>query len=210
MILADKITIIYFLEDRAQEGFIRALVERVAKEDGIPSDGLKHSVRSARRGSRVIAEFRNFLKDSRRVGSSGADLIVVSIDGNCKGHNDRVKQLSKYLRPADWFQSRILYAVPDPHIERWYLMDQKAVRDGIGLTKPPEMPPYKCKKGHYKQILNQALRQAGIQSLLGGPEYAEKIIGNISDLKLFAEKNTGLEKFIQDLRKGFRQLYRPN
>jgi hypothetical protein len=208
--LADKINIIYFLEDRAQEGFIRALVEKVAKENGISGDGLKHRIQSARRGSRVIAEFRNFLKDARRLGGAGADLIVVSIDGNCKGYNDRVKQLSRYLRPTDWFHSRILYAVPDPHIERWYLMDQKALKEGIGIDKPPEMPPYKCKKGHYKQILNKALRDAGIQSLLGGPEYAEKIIGNISDLRLFAEKNTGVEKFIQDLQRRFRGLHSSN
>jgi hypothetical protein len=204
--LADKIDIIYFLEDRAQEGFIKALVEKVANETGIPNEVLRHMVRSARRGSRVIAEFRKFLKDARRLGSPGADLIVVSVDGNCKGYNDRVKQLNRYLRPTDWFQSRILYAVPDPHIERWYLMDQKALKEGIGVDKAPEMPPYKCKKGHYKQILNKALRDAGIQSLLGGPEYAEKIIGNILDLRLFAEKNAGLEKFIQDLQKGLREL----
>jgi hypothetical protein len=208
--LADKVNIVYFLEDRAQEGFIKALVERVAREEAIPSSSLKHNVRSARRGSRVIIEFRNFLKDARKQGSPQQDVIIVSIDGNCKGYNDRVKQLSRYLRPADWFRQKILYAVPDPHIERWYLMDQKAVRDGIGLGKAPEMPAYKCKKGHYKQVLNQALREAGIQSLLGGPEYAEKIIENISDLKLFAEKNTGLEKFIEDLRRVFREQYNPH
>jgi len=202
--LADKINITYFLEDRAQEGFIKALVERVAREELIPTGTLQHNVRSARRGSRVIFEYRNFLKDARRLESPREDLIVVSLDGNCKGYNERVKQLSRYLRPADWFQNRVVYAIPDPHIERWYLLDQKAIKDAIGLNKPPEMPPYKCKKAYYKQVLNQALREAGIPSLLGGPEYAEKIIGNISDLRLFAEKNTGLEKFLQDLRIAFR------
>ena len=141
---------------------------------------MRQNVRSARHGSRVIIEFRNFLKDARKPGGSGEDVIVVSVDGNYKGYNDRVKELSKYLRPDDWFQNRILYAVPDPHIERWYLMDQRALKDGIGLNKPPEMPPYKCKKAYYKEVLNQAIREAGIQSLLGGPEYAEKIIENIS------------------------------
>lgn len=202
--------IIYFLEDRAQEGFIKALVERVAREETLSTANLKHDVRSARYGSRVINEFRKFLKAARRLGGPGeALLIVVSLDGNCKGYNERVKQLSGYLRPADWFQNSIVYAVPDPHIERWYLMDQKAVKDAIGLNKPPEMPPYKCKKDHYKQVLNQALREAGIPSLLGGPEYAEKIVENVSDLRLFAEKNTGLEKFLQDLRRAFRERYKP-
>ncbi len=208
--MADNIDIIYFLEDRAQEGFIRALVEKVAKENGIPTDRLKHRIQSVRRGSRAVGEFRNFLKDARRLDRIGADLIVVSIDGNCKGYNEKVKQLSRYLRPTDWFQGRILYAVPDPHIERWYLMDQKALKEGIGIDSPPEMPPYKCKKGHYKQILNKALRDAGIQSLLGGPEYAEKIVGNISDLRLFAEMNTGVEKFIQELQRRLRGLQRSN
>jgi len=40
--------IVYFLEDRAQEGFIKAIVERVAQEEGFLQDSLSHDIRSAR------------------------------------------------------------------------------------------------------------------------------------------------------------------
>ena len=208
--MADKISVTYFLEDRAQEGLIKALVERVASEESIPPPLLRHSVRSARHGSRVIIEFRNFLKDARRAGVGMEGLVIVSVDGNCKGYKDRIKQLSRYVRPTDRFRNMVIYAVPDPHIERWYLMDQGALKVAIGLNRAPELPTYKCKKAYYKQILNHVLREAGVQSLLGGPEYAEKIIESISDLRLFAQQNAGLERFVEDLRRLLRQLHNQN
>ena len=208
--MADKISITYFLEDRAQEGFIRALVERVALEESILPPVLHHNVRSARHGSRVVIEFRNFLKDARRTTGGIEGPVVVSVDGNCKGYSDRIRQLSRYVRSTDRFRDMVIYAVPDPHIERWYLMDQRALKEAIGVDRAPALPTYKCKKAYYKQILNQVLREAGVQSLLGGPEYAEKIIENVSDLRVFAQQNAGLERFVEDLQRILRQLRNQN
>ena len=85
--------ILYFLEDRAQEGFIKALVERIAQDESIPLNSLNHDVRSARGGSRVNREFERFMKDTMQGNSSDVDLLIVAIDGNCKGYGDRVRQL---------------------------------------------------------------------------------------------------------------------
>jgi hypothetical protein len=141
VILVDKLRILYFLEDRAQEGFVKALVQRVAEEESIPVNSLIHDVRSARGGSKVFNELKIFLKDTGKTESADIDLLVVAIDGNCKGCNARIKQLEKHLTPNHPLREKVIYAIPDPHIERWYLMDQKAFKNGVGIDKAPQLPP---------------------------------------------------------------------
>ncbi len=207
--LVDKIQILYFLEDRMQEGFIKALVHRIALEESIAPSNLIDDVRSATRGgSRIINDFKDFLRYSLRGITGDVTFLVVSIDGNCKGHHDRVKQLEKYIKPNHPFIGRIVYAVPDPHIERWYIMDQHAFKNGIELNSAPDMPAYKCKKDYYKLSKNQALRTAGIHSLTNGAEYAEKIVENISDLYSLGRYNNDFQFFIENLRIKFRETLR--
>ena len=196
--------ILYFLEDRAQEGFIKALVERIAKEESIPTGSLIHDVRSARGGSRIIKEFKNFLRDYSKAETIDIDFLVVAIDGNCKGYNKRINQLEGDIKPDHPFKNRVVYAVPDPHIERWYIMDQKALRDGVGIAKAPDLPPYKCKKGYYKQVLNQTLKDSNVNSTLSGAEYAERIVDNIEDMESLGRQNAGFQTFVQDLRRMFK------
>ena len=202
MTLVDKIRILYFLEDRAQEGFITALVKRIASEESIAAAKLHHDIRSARGGAKVITEFRNFIKNIKGVAASDIDFLVVAIDGNCKGHNDRIKQLDNYVKENHPFRGKVVYAVPDPHIERWYLMDQRALKVGIGLEKAPSSPSYECKRGrsHYKQILRQALKDSNISSLLGGVEYAERIVDNIENFESLSRQNAGFQAFLGNLR----------
>jgi len=200
-----KIRVLYFLEDRAQEGFIKALVARIGQEESIATAALVHDVRSARGGSRIVQEFKTFIKDTRGFGVGDIDFLVVGIDGNCKGHEDRVRQLKKYIKEDHPFSEKVVYAVPDPHIERWYLMDQRAVKAGMGLDRAPSMPAYKCKKAHYKQVLNQALKESNVTSLLGGTEYAEQIVNNIKDLGSLYQQNAGFKVFMEGLRRKFRE-----
>jgi hypothetical protein len=200
----DKIRILYFLEDLAQEGFITSLVKRVAVEESIATDTLVHDIRSSRGGSRVIQEFKEFIRDTSKVGSSDIDFLVVAIDGNCRGYNNRVRDLDKYIKSNHPLEGRVVYAVPDPHIERWYLMDQRALKAGIGLDIVPNLPPYKCKRDHYKQVINQALKQSNVNSLLGGAEYAERIVDNIANLESLGQQNAGFHSFLENLRSMFR------
>lgn len=202
--MVDKIRILYFLEDRAQEGFIKALVERVAGEQSIAAGSLIHDIRSARGGSRIIQEFRDFIKDTKTVGASDIDFLVVAVDGDCKGYRERIKQLEKHIKQDHPFREKVVYAVPDPHIERWYLIDQRALKAGMELDKTPSLPGYKCKRAYYKQVLNQALKESNVSSLLGGAEYAERIVDNIEKLESLAQQNAGFGVFIEDLRHMFR------
>jgi hypothetical protein len=195
--------IIYFLEDRAQERFIKALVNRVAVDEGVIVGSLTHDVRSARGGSKVIAAFKNFMKEADPE-ATNVLFLVVAIDGNCKGHKDRVRQLDKCIKTDHPFKGKVVYAVPDPHIERWYLMDQRALKMAVGFNKMPALPAYKCKKDYYKQLLNKALEDSDVDSLLGGVEYAERIVENIHDFDSLIRQNAGFEAFVEGLRNMFR------
>lgn len=205
--MGDKIRICYFLEDRAQEGFIKALVERIAKEESIPTSSLIPDIRSGRGGSRSVKEFKEFIKGSEKTGTEDIAFLVVAIDGNRKGYRDRVKELEKHIKPDHPFKNRVIYAVPDPHIERWYIMDQRAFKDGVKIDKAPALPPHKSKKDYYKQVINRALKDSGVDSLLGGAEYAERIVEKIN-LDLLGKQNAGFQAFIEDLRRTFRELKR--
>jgi hypothetical protein len=206
--LEDKIKIIYFLEDRAQDGFIKAIVERIAKEESIPTSSLITDIRSSKRGgSRCVKEFKVFIKDSEKTGTENVDFLVVAIDGNRKGYRDRIRELEKHIKPDHPFKNRVIYAVPDPHIERWYITDQRAFKDGVKIDKAPDLPPYKPKKDYYKQVINRALKDSGVDSSLGGAEYAERIVEKI-DLDLLGKQNAGFQTFIEDLRRAFRQMRR--
>lgn len=200
----DKIRILYFLEDRAQEGFIKAIVKRIAQDELESESNLSHEIRSGRGGSRVINNFKRFLRDYSELEESDIAFLVVAVDGNCHGYRNRIQQLENCIRSDHPFKNRVVYAVPDPHIERWYIMDQRAVKDGIGLIRAPELPPYKCRKGHYKQVLNRALRESNINSLFGGEEYAEQIVDSIQNLNTVIRQNAGFEYFIEELRKIFK------
>lgn len=200
----DKIRILYFLEDRAQEGFVKALVKRIAKEESLSAAALIHDVRSARGGSKIINEFKSFVKDLK-AGGPETDLLVVAVDGNCKGHRERKKQLEQYFKSAPHLLDKVVFAVPDPHIERWYILDQKAFKDGVGIDKSPSLPPYKCKRDYYKQLLYQVLKESNVSSILGGAEYAERIVENIGNVNLLERHDPGFKFFTQELRRILRK-----
>lgn len=200
--LADRARVVYFLEDIAQEGLVRALVTRVAKEESVGPGSLQHDVRVGG-GSRVLNDFRNFVKDLRRELARLPDILVVAIDGNCR-RQAKLKQLENCFKPTDPIKERVVYAVPEPHIERWYLLDQRAFKDAVGGAPPP-LSPFKCKKGYYKGLLREALRDAGVRSLLGGAEYGERIAENV-DLNALAQQNAGFDAFLHDLRRVLRDL----
>jgi hypothetical protein len=203
-----RLGILYFLEDRAQERFLVSLVERVALDISIPREAITSDVRSSRGGSRVIGEFETFVRDLRGTGMRGADIIVVAIDGDCDRPEQRAKQLKGCVQDTDPFGDVIVYAIPDPHIERWYLLDQEALKKGTGLTRGISPPAHKCERGYYKRILRDALREQGVDSLVGGSEFAPEIARNISDLYAAGKQDDSFAKFVASAKAALRRAYR--
>lgn len=196
----------YFLEDKAHEKLVKAIVTRIAEEEGIPRQALRHDPRAVR-GGKAIGEYRKFLKDMWNATSPPFDILVVAVDGNCKGYNDRALQLRKIAERARYkWCDHIVLAIPDPHIERWYMISPPALQAAVGAKYPITVPSYKCSRKYYRRILHQYISKESRSTFLGGPEYGEAIIQLMDDLYQPALQDTGLKHFLDDLRRIFRTM----
>jgi hypothetical protein len=192
-------TICYFLEDIAHERFLKALVARLAEEQGLSPDRLIHDVRNASGGrGKVLEEFRQFLDDLSRQ-SGTPDVLVVAVDGDCVGYRQRREEILRIANQKE-YKGLMACAVPNPHIERWYLADPEPLQRIAGIQ--PVCPRYKCQRDLYKQALRDVFLKAGVTPLLGGAEYGEDIAREI-DIYKVGRIDTGFKHFVEDLRTAF-------
>ncbi len=98
---------------------------------------------------------------------------------------------------------QVVLAVPDPHIERWLLLDSAAFKAVLG--KGCEAPDFKCDRDRYKKLLAQAVSMAGLTPLIGGLEHARDIVGSM-DFSRMTRKGGDkvLGRFLQELQKVFK------
>ena len=186
-----------FGEDFAHERVIGALVRRLAKAHGID---VRLDWRSAVRGyGRVVQEFNSYLRDLARQ-RDRPDLIIVATDANCSGLNERTREIGRPDAPAS-----LILAIPDPHIERWLLLDGAAFRSVFG--RGCDAPDQKCSRDLYKQRLIEAIHATGVTPSLGGIEFAEDIVQQM-DIERAMRADRSLERFVNDLRAEFRQWRR--
>ena len=171
--------VVCFCEDIAHERFIRALIQRAATLTGTP---VEIQMLNATRGSRVWSEFRQYLREVKKGQKSMPDVLVIVMDGDCKKaarvrRNDRKdvrKDVRKEVQKMGLAIPHLVCGVPDPHIERWYLEDQQALKSILPGAKPEKLS-YGCERDRYKRALKEAIRAAGVEPSLGGAEYGEDI-----------------------------------
>jgi hypothetical protein len=193
-----RIIIDLFAEDRAHEAFKIALLLRIAEEEGrqiIPQP------RSARGGhGRALAEFDLYqmvvLSQTNR-----PHVIVVCIDGNCKGMVEARNEISGHIKRG--IGNCVIVACPNPHIERWYLADPDSFHSVVGSR--PTLGRRKCERGFYKRKLVQAIKDAGHPATLSGVEFAQEIVGQM-DLYRAGRNETSLKNFVDQLRDFIRAL----
>jgi hypothetical protein len=192
---------LFFLEDRAQERLIVSLVQRVFKEESLDVDC---DVRSASHGARVFTELGRFARDLRkeRNARERIDVIIVAKDANCKGYAWNAELLRSRISKSGLL-GRTVLCIPDPHIEKWYLLDLGALRTAVGAPVNVQQPAYKCKRDWYKSQLSTALAPLG--SLLGGAEYAEDIVSAL-DFQTACSFDQSFARFLTDLRSAARKL----
>ncbi len=179
-----------FGEDFAHKTVIDALITRVANELRVP---VRVDWRNARRGhGKVVSELEEYFRDLRSQGSS-PDFVVVATDANCKGLNERSKQIPVIKCPVP-----VVLAIPDPHIERWLLLDGAAFKAALG--RGCNAPDLKCDRDRYKSLLVQAIIATGITPSLGGIEFSEDIISHM-DLDRVGRADTSMLNFLKDLRR---------
>ena len=182
-----------FVEDSAHQQVIGALVKRIATECGIDAQLDWRNVVGGH--GKVITELDAYLRDLKRQGSPWPDLLIVATDVNCKGLNERTREIGARVSPVP-----MILALPDPHIERWLLLDGAAFKEVFG--KGCDAPDQKCDRGHYKQRLIEAIFAAGIKPSLGGIEYAEDIIQQIN-IDRASRVDRSFRRFVEDMHRIF-------
>lgn len=185
-----------FVEDLAHQQIIGALVNRLAQDCDVR---VRLDWRNALHGhGKVVQELGNYLHDLKRQGGPFPDLIIVASDANCQGLNDRLRELRDPEAPAP-----MVLAVPDPHVERWLLLDGAAFRTVFG--RGCDAPDLKCSRDRCKQLLIEAIYAAGVTPSLGGIEFAEDIIQHM-DIDRAAQSDPSFQRFVEDLRTALRGL----
>lgn len=189
-------TVGFFLEDQAHENFIIALTLRILEELERENCRVINAVGGS---SRVLEEYEKFMRDYSKGKSENIDLLIVVIDSNTEGPINRIRKLEKIREKYKYF-GPICFAIPDPHIERWYLLDNVAFGKAVEINTPGEIsaPPRRRTKDYYKNILMQILGQNDIICLAGGSEYGGEI-ANLMDLDLIRRKPNKDTNFIDFL-----------
>ncbi len=187
--------ILLFGEDVGHERVVGTLVDRVARESGV---SVRLQWRSATGGRpRLIGEYREYLRRLPRDPERRPDFIVVATDSNCEGLVRRERDVD--AAGQSW-PGAIVKAIPDPHIERWLLLDGAAFRAAVG--KGCQAPDLKCDRDRYKKHLIESVLAAGVTPLAGGIEYATDIIEQL-DLKR-ASRDPSFRRFIESLRQALK------
>lgn len=190
-----------FVEDFAHKEFLSALLQRLAQEHNVPVHLLW---RNARRGhGAVVVELKQFLRDLQLGRHALPDLVIVATDANCKGLVERLKQIAEV---TDKSAVPTICAVPDPHLERWLLVDAAAFKAVFG--RGCDAPDHKCEKGRYKKMLVDAIRATGVAPSLGGIEFAEEIAQRM-DLERAAAADASLARLIDELQATFKNWRSP-
>ena len=138
-------------------------------------------------------ELNDYLRALHRSREPLPDLVVAATDANCRGLNARTREISN----LDARTPPTVLAIPDPHVERWLLLDGAAFKTVLG--RGCRAPDRKCDRDRYKQRLIEAIRAAGVEPSLGGIEYAEDIMRHL-DIDRAARADASFRRFIDNLR----------
>jgi hypothetical protein len=184
-----------FCEDSFHEKFIGALIDRFMSEYGV--NVTPHFFSSRGGLPRMHSELKEFLRDLSRGRKPMPDHLIVVVDANCKGYNERKTMMADVVGQYPEFQGIVSYAIPDPHIERWMLVDPRAFQKvfGRGCT----LPAIKCKKDEYKKLLRNEIHESGVEAPLGGQEFAEDVVSAM-DLNLAEGSEPSFGLFLKALK----------
>ena len=189
-----------FVEDRGHEVFLQALMHRIAKKYTIDIETVFSNARGGH--GKVMGKLKNYMNELQDDDEILPDLLIVAIDGNCKGFSGCKQEIDNIMKG---FHGALVYAIPDPHIERWLLLDSAAFKKVLG--KGCSAPTQKCERDLYKRLLLQAVRNTGVNPPLGGIEYAEDLV-NAMDLEYLERIGDSLSKLLKELRHKFQEWQR--
>lgn len=149
-----------FVEDQAHEKFLVAILQRFSSKHNIAVKLKSISARGGR--GKVISELKQYLNDLQRNKETLPDLIIVATDSNCKGIRERENEINRNITDIEEF---VISMIPEPHIERWLLIDPEAFKTVFGKGCPT--PDQKCVRDRYKDMFLEAITEVGVIPLLG-------------------------------------------
>jgi hypothetical protein len=189
--------IFVFAEDYGHEQVLTALIQRYAGQYAVEVSVILRSVRGGH--GKVLTELAQFQRDLQRRRASLPDLLIVATDGNCRGFAERKREIDAVTANISNF---VICAIPDPHIERWLLLDSAAFKEVVG--KGCSAPDQKCERDRYKHLLREAVREAGRTPLLSGLEFAEPLV-RAMDLSRAERADASLGRLLVALREKFEE-----
>lgn len=182
--------IVLFGEDSAHRLIVGEFARRILGDFGrVPDLKWRSSVGGH---ARVVDAFGRYVRKIREGSESFPEFVVVATDANCIGHSARTAAFDGFSCPF-----RLVLAIPDPHVERWLLLDGAAIRAVFG--KGIDAPDKKCERGRYKRMLSEAARASGESSTMGGIEYTAEIVRHM-DLDRAARADRSFGRFVADAR----------
>lgn len=185
-----------FVEDVAHEDFLTALIQRLADEYNLEVNMKASSVRGGR--GTVIAELKQYQRDLQQHKEDLPDLVIVGTDSNCKSLSEREKEINEVVTDL---ADIVISMIPEPHIERWLLLDSEAFKTVYG--KGCSAPDQKCERDRYKKMLLNAIYQATMVSPLDGMERMEELV-NAMDFQRMRQSDKSLQRFLNLLQRQFR------
>lgn len=187
--------IVLFGEDNGHRQIIGALVERLLQDHGVEA---QPEWLSAEKGyGRVKKELGKYLRDIRELKVERPDLIIVATDANCKGLNERTNEMQESDPPVE-----MILAIPDPHVERWLLLDGNAFKTVLG--EGCNAPSYKCERNFYKKSLIDSILKTDRIPEFGGIEFAKEIMRKI-DISRASRADESFKRFVDELQAVFRR-----
>lgn len=198
--MAERPRIALFCEDRGHEQFVRALVERLAREAGLRPILQAPSARGGH--ARALEEFRIWQRSFlRETGHGLPDLLVLCIDANCTTWNEARREIEEAIDEA--VIPHHVVGCPDPHVERWYIADPACFERLVGAQ--PGRDREKCERHFYKRLVEAAVVAGGTPLLTGIADLAPDLVAGMDPYR--AGKNQpSLGHFIAALRGALRRI----
>ena len=161
-----------FAEDLGHSSILRPLMQRLSEEAGV---GIRVSVRNSGGGiGTALSQLRQYTTDLANGIDRFLQVLVVAIDANCDGFNERRRMIQE--RVGELFAGLVVPAIPDPHIEKWYLADPGAVAAALGEDGVADVPAVKCERSTYKTALRDAFLRHDVDPPAGGIEFGNEIV----------------------------------
>ncbi len=185
-----------FVEDQAHEVFLVAILQRFSLEYNV---GVKTKSINARGGrGKVISELKQYQNDLQRNKGILPDLIIVGTDSNCKGFREREKEINRNITDLQEF---VISMIPEPHIERWLLIDPESFNTVFGKGCPT--PDQKCERDRYKVMFLEAITEVGVTPILGGIEHITDLVKEMN-LQRVKDSDKSIRRFLNSLQRCFR------